>query len=285
MIRPSWMNNADIRPYVLARKANRPSVPGSAYAFSWFDKLKPLVMEPLEMGEVFFANQIMQLDQVAFDANGLLTPRWVFYDCAVMPGIIAGFAARTLSLDESVRKILKTNEKLEWTPLSLFIAIPTPEIGRWMAHNLGSMNSFVDKQHQLRGLGFLSKAFGLWFGNIRELYGVAQWNSPALRLHANYGPLEIVTSYSPIHDYANSITYRVWIDTEYWDHFLDKSKTNAQFHDKFEFSGIMINPSENDSLIEIQSLIESDQGPFYIDPQEILQKPVGAVLKLYQRRF
>ena len=277
------MNSPDIRPYVLARKANRPAKPGTAYPFSWFSQ-EPLLMEPLEMGEVYFANQIMQLDQVAFDSNGLLTPRWVFYDCAVMPGIIAGYAARTSSLPKEVRTALRTGDHLEWTPLSLFITIPTPEPGRWMAHNLGSMNSFVEPKHRLRGLGFLSKGFGLWFGNIRELYGVAQWNSAALKLHSNFGPLELVTAYTPIHDYANSITYRVWVDTEYWMHFLDKNDSNKQFQNAFRPAGITVNPRDEQSLIAVQSKIESEQGPFYIDPVEILSKDVGAPLELCLRR-
>lgn len=283
MKRPEWMESPNIRPYVFCRKSNRPSRPGTAYRFDWF-KEEPVVMEPLEMGEVYFSNQIMLLDQMAFNANGLLTPRWVFYDCAVMPGLIAGFAAKTSSLPQEIQEKLKVNESIEWTPLSLFITIPTPEVGRWMAHNLGSMNSFVSKEHSLRGLGFLSKAYGLWYGNIRELYGVAQWNSPALRLHANYGPLELVTAYTPIHDYPNSITYRVWVDTEYWDHFLDKNATNAQFHNSFKDSGVMVDPSSAESLIDIQSRIETEEGPFYLDPQEVLVKPVGQALRLYVRR-
>lgn len=284
MTRPDWLNSKDIRPYVFARQPNRPKHPGSVYPFKWFDDLDVLTMEPLEMGEVYFANQIMLLDQIAFDANGLLTPRWVFYDCAVMPGTISGFAARTSTLHPDIKKALKVNEHIEWTPMSLFITIPTPEPGRWMAHNLGSMNSFVEKKHQLRGLGFLSKAFGLWYGNIRELYGVAQWNSAALKLHANYGPLEIVTAYTPIHDYANSITYRVWVDTLYWKHFLDKHKANDQFYDFFKDSGFSVNTNDHESLLEVQSMIESNQGPFYIDPQEILAKPLGSILKLYKRK-
>ncbi len=284
MKRPEWLDNKNIRPYVFARKANRPAQPGIAYPFDWFHDLDPLVMEPLAMKEVDFSNQIMILDQIAFDANGLLTPRWVFYDCAVMPGFITGFAARTSSLDVEVKKRLKVNENLEWTPLSLFIVIPTPETGRWMAHNLGSMNAFVDKKHKLSGLGFLSKAFALWYGNIRELYGVAQWNSPALKLHANYGPLEIVTAYTPIHDYANSITYRVWIDTLYWEHFLDEAKDNSQFLNKFQESGLIVEPNNNQNLIDIQTRIEAEEGPYYINPEEILKNPVGSALKLYIKK-
>lgn len=281
--RPSWMNSDNIRPYVMARKANRPSYPGTAYPFPWF-KEEPLVIEPLEIASSPFFNQILRIDQKAFDANGLLTPRWVFYDCAIMPGFISGFAMRTETLPKEIKDKLTPPEELEWCPLSLFITIPTPEHGRWMAHNLGSMNSFVSKPMGLRGLGFLSKAFGLWYANIREQYGVAQWNSPALKLHANFGPLEIVTAYTPIHDYAGSITYRLWVDTEYWLHFLDKNDANVQFQDKFHDSGLTIDPMDTESLKGIQVRIEKEEGPFYIDPVEILNKPVGSYLKLYCRQ-
>ena len=278
------MVSPHIKPYIFAREGNRPRPAGSAYAFKWFDE-NPILIDPLKVASVEFANHVLHLDQIAFKANGLLTPRWVFYDCAVMPGLISGFAARTSSLSKELRVILNAHDDMEWTPLSLFITIPTPEKGRWMAHNLGSVNSVLSKEERFRGLGFLSKGFGLWYANIRELYGVAQWNSPALKLHANYGPLEIVTAYTPIHDYANSITYRVWVDTLYWDHFLDPRKTNAQFHEAFDESGLFVDTSAVNSMMEVQMWIEEGKTPLYIDPQEILLKPTGAVLKLYRKKL
>lgn len=283
MNRPEWLKNPDIRPYVFARKSNRPQMPGSIHKFSWFDR-EPIIMEPLEMGEVYFANQILNLDQVAFRVTGLLTPRWVFFDCAVMPGLIAGFAMRTAAMPEEIKKILKVTVDIEWTPISLWVGMPTLEPGRWMAQNLASINSLVSPQHRLRGLGFLSKAYALWYGNVKELYGVAQWNSASLKLHANYGPFELVTSYTPIHDYASSVTYRMWVDAEYWQHFLEKKDSNTQFQKKFVQTGLTIEPLKEESLIDIQSKLESDQGPFYIDPVEIFMKPVGAQLELYKPR-
>jgi hypothetical protein len=281
MSRPEWMSDPNIRPYVFARKANRPIHPGTAYEFKMFDR-EPIVMEPLEMGEVYFANQIMNLDQVAFNANGLLTPRWVFFDCAVMPGLIAGFAMRTNAMPAEMKAVLNVNNEIEWTPISLWVGMPTPEPGRWMAQNFGSINTFVDRKHRLSGLGYLSKAYALWYGNITELYGVAQWNSPALKLHANYGPFEVVTSYTPIHDYANSVTYRMWVDTEYWQNFLTKKDSNTQFQLKFSSTQFKIKPLEEESLIEIQSMIETEQGPFFLDPVEIFSKPIGSELLLYK---
>lgn len=276
------MNSDSIKPYVMMRRANRPAYPGTAYPFPWF-KEDPVIIDPLLIQSAQFFDQVLAIDKKAFHANGLLTPRWVFYDCALMPGFISGFAMKTDHLPEELRQTLGPHAELEWCPLSLFIAIATPEHGRWMAHNLGSMNSFVDKNERLRGLGFLSKAYGLWYANIREQYGVAQWNSPALKLHANFGPLEIVTAYTPIHDYPGSITYRLWVDTEYWLHFLDKNDANVQFQERFTDSGLVIDPLQEGSLKEIQARIERDEGPFYIDPVEILNKPVGTYLKLYCR--
>ena len=65
-------------------------------------------------------------------------------------------------MEEKTRKALKLKGGHEWTPLSLFITIPSmgPD-GEWVAHNLCSANCLLPKEDRFYGLGFLSK--GLWF--------------------------------------------------------------------------------------------------------------------------
>ena len=53
----------------------------------------------------------------------------------------------------------------------------------------------LKKKHRYYGLGFLTKAFGLWYANIPVCCGVTQWTSPALKIHSHYGVIEVLTAY------------------------------------------------------------------------------------------
>src|SRR3954466_13153445 len=93
--RLSWLDNTDlIRPYVYTRPENRVSAPGQFHHLDWFP-YQPIFKNPLEMSEVHFADQILHLESMAFDKTDMAMPRWVFYDCAIVPGFVAGFAYRT----------------------------------------------------------------------------------------------------------------------------------------------------------------------------------------------
>ncbi|MEZ4873543.1 MAG: hypothetical protein R2827_15140 [Bdellovibrionales bacterium] len=74
---------------------------------------------------------------------------------------------------------------------------------------MSSINALVPKEDRLYGLGFLSKAFGLAYANIRTCCGMTQWNSPAIRLHSHYGVLEVLTAFTPAHTHAHTLTYRL----------------------------------------------------------------------------
>jgi hypothetical protein len=156
--RLQWMKNKDIRPYVFVRPENRIPRPGELFhQLDWYPH-QVLYKNPLEMDQVEFADRIMGLETKAFGPSGMAMPRWVFYDCAVVPGFVAGFAHRTATLPETVKRALasdfaadavKGEEDDSWTPLSLFIIIPTmSRDGEWVAHNLCSVNSLLAKEDQ-----------------------------------------------------------------------------------------------------------------------------------------
>src|SRR5690606_23261208 len=185
------MENEDIRPYIFIRQENHVVNPGQRHSLDWFPK-NVLYKDPLRLSELEFAERIYDLEGKAFGPSNMAIPRWVFYDCAVIPGIVAGYAYRTKKLPEPLKKVLRSGEDCEWTPLSLFIIIPTIHKGEWVAHNLCSVNSLLDKKDRLYGIGFLSKAFGLWYANVELCTGMTQWGSPAIKLHSNYGHMEII---------------------------------------------------------------------------------------------
>lgn len=279
--RLSWLKDDNIRPYVFVRNENRIAKPGSLHPIDWFNDKPPVFINPLEMDQVNFGNQILEIEGQAFGPASMAMPRWVFFDCAVTPGFVAGFAIRTKALDPKIREKLNLTSHHEWTPLSLFIIIPTmSREGEWVAHNLCSVNSLLPKEEGFYGLGFLSKAFGLWYANVKICCGFTQWGNAAIKLHSYYGPFQILTAYTPLHSYARTLTYRVQVNTEMWPHFFNK-KPLANFERKFKNSGETIVPNDDKSLIRLQKRLELGNGPYFLNSQEILERDTESPLSIY----
>jgi hypothetical protein len=280
--KPDWLSDKNIRPYVFVRQENRVLQPGSLHEFPWF-KHNFILKDPLKMKESYFGHAIMNLDAMAFGKQQMVTPPWVFYDCGVLPGIITGFAARTESLPIKLRKKLKADPAEEWTPISLFIVIPTVQAGTWMAHNLASVNSILEKKEQYKYLGFLTKAYGLWYANIERLYGVTQWHSPALRLHPNFGEFQLITTFTPLHDYANSVTYCCLVDSGIWPQIIDKKLSDRKFSNKYRSIGTLDSQDEK-ALKKLQKRLEDDKEKIYLSGLEILNKEMGEPIHLYKKK-
>lgn len=282
-----WMKDDNIRPYVFVRPENRMPEPGKFHqTIDWFPH-KVLYKNPLEMDQVKFADRILNLETKAFGPSGMEMPRWVFYDCAIVPGFVAGFAARTSSLSEATRKALSVDgenavAEEEWTPLSLFIIIPTmSDKGEWVAHNLCSVNSILPKELQYYGIGFLSKGFGLWYANVQKVCGMTQWTSPSVRLHAHYGDFEVLTSFTPVHSYSHTLTYRVQVDATGWSKFFSKDGLD-NIDSKYKRAGFNVEPTNEESLIRFQRKLEAGEGPFYLNGAETISKPLGEPLTVYR---
>ncbi len=276
----NWWGSEDIRPYVFVRDENQIHQPGQRHRLDWFDH-QPIYKDPLDLKELPFAEYIYHLENTAFGPSAMPMPRWVFYDCAVMPGFVCGFAYRKSKLPEAVKKILPDFGPIDWVPLSLFIIIPTMHRGEWVAHNLCSVNSFLDKQDQFYGLGFLSKAFGLWYANVELCSGMTQWGSPALKLHSHYGHLEVIGSYAPVHSHAKTVTYRALVDTNNWELFFSK-EPDLIFLENYEKTDLMIDPLKEPSMIDLQNRIQNGEGPFYLSASEISQNDLKTPLNVYR---
>jgi hypothetical protein len=275
-----WGASGDIRPYVYVRPDNMIPNPGSRHHTDWFP-MEPIFKNPLDTHELEFAEQIYYIEGRAFGPSNMAMPRWVFYDCAIIPGFVAGFAMRTSALPESIRRVMRTSPDMEWTPLSLFIIIPTMAKGQWVAHNLCAINSLLPEEERLYGLGFLSKAFGLWYANVESCLGMTQWGSPALKLHSHYGPMQIVTAYTPVHSHAKTITYRVEVDTNCWEKFFTREDDLA-FLEKYKPSSLIIDPKNEQSMIDLHSRIQQGEGPYFLSALDIATKKLTDPLIVYQ---
>lgn len=277
-----YADAGDIRPYVFVRPENAIQNPGTRHRLDWFPHT-PIFKDPLDLGQLEFAEQIYHLEHQAFGPSGLEIPRWVFYDCAVMPGFVAGFAMKTSKLTDSIKRVMRWDPNFDWTPLSLFIIIPTMKKGEWVAHNLCAVNSLLPEAERLYGLGFLSKAFGLWYANVETCCGMTQWGSPALKLHSHYGHLQILTSYTPVHTHAQTITYRSEVNIECWEKFFTREPDLA-FLEKYEPSGLVLDPKEKDSQIDLQNRIQIGEGPFYLNAAQIAEQKLTEPLSVYRMK-
>lgn len=283
--RLKWLESAALRPYVYVRPENRIAEPGKRFQLNWFDadELKPLYKNPLLMDEVDFADQILRLETAAFSASNMPMPRWVFYDCAIVPGFVAGFALHKSAATPEIIDILKPSEATEWMPISLFIMIPTMAPKEWVAHNLCSINSMIPKEQSIYGLGFLTKAFGLWYANVEVLCGVTQWSSPAVRLHTHYGDFEVLTAYTPVHSYAKTLTYRMVTDSKEWKRFFSQEQA-PDFDKKYIEAGFEVDPTNEESLIAFQRRLEAGGAKYYLNATQIRTQALDVALKVYQRR-
>jgi hypothetical protein len=280
LLRSDWMHSGDIRPYVFVRPENRIESPGTKHKLDWF-AFDPILKNPLDLGELPFAEAIYQIEWKAFGNQDLAIPRWVFYDCAAMPGFVAGFAGKTKSLPKKILNLLSYSEENEWCPISLFIITPTMHKGEWVAFDLCSVNSLLPQDEQYYGLGFLSKAFGLWYANVHQCSGMTQWGSASLKLHSHFGHLEVIGSYAPLHTHARTMTYRCEVNTDSWEKFFTK-KPDLGFLEKYGPTDILIDPSDEQSMIGLQQRIQNKEGPFYLNAGEIAKSGLKEKLTIYK---
>jgi hypothetical protein len=276
----NWLQSEDVRPYVFVRPENKIDQPGTKHRLDWFSQ-EPIYKNPLNLKELPFAEAIYQIEWKSFGNQDLAIPRWVFYDCAAMPGFVAGFAMRTKKVPEKILKLLNYSTDEEWCPLSLFIIIPTMHKGEWVAYDLCSVNSFLEKTEQFHGLGFLTKAFGLWYANVNQCSGMTQWGSPSLKLHSHYGHLEIIGAYAPLHTHAKTMTYRCEVNTECWERFYTKEPDLA-FLEKYKPTDIKLNPENIDSMVSLQNKIQNNEGVYYLSAGEIAKSQIKDTLTIYQ---
>ena len=106
----NWLDGESVRPYVFVRPENRIANPGERFQVNWFP-FAPIYKNPLIMGEVDFANQILRLESACFAQSGMPMPRWVFYDCAIMPGFVAGFALHRSKASAEIIDTLQPERK------------------------------------------------------------------------------------------------------------------------------------------------------------------------------
>lgn len=193
---------AQLSPFVVTTRANRPYLDEAPFDLPtrWF-------VDPHMTRWATFFDLLQRLDALTFGPEGMPMDKWVFYDCAELPGFIYGFALEAGELTATEREIMAV--PAGWTgpvPFSMYVAIPMHEPGAWFGHNLCSLNRTFP-QRRFSGLATITKAIALAAFRVERFYGATQWLSNALHIHTRFGPLDLYTAYTPAHSVAETLTY------------------------------------------------------------------------------
>lgn len=169
-------------------------------------------IDPTHTRSATFLDILQRLDALTFGPTGMPMDKWVFYDCAELPGFIVGFAIEASAMTADERHRLKVPETYSGpVPLSMYIAIPMREAGSWFGHNLASLGRQLPGR-RLSHLGTLTKVMALKTMRAEKNVGVTQWASPALHIHTKFGALELLTVWTPVHSFPASLTYAFPVD-------------------------------------------------------------------------
>ena len=170
------------------------------------------VINPLSLASEAFLTLLHDLDGLTFGPEGMPMPRWVFYDCAELPGAIFGLARPASTLWPAARALFQIPPDYDGlVPLSMYIAIPMATRGVWFGHNLASLAPVLRSQGltdiDLNGLGSITKGLALCCFRMKWFWGATQWMSKALFIHSKFGPLQLATAWTPAHSEIQTLTY------------------------------------------------------------------------------
>lgn len=172
------------------------------------------VIDPTKRRSGTFLDLLQRLDALTFGPEGMPMDKWVFYNCAELPGFIYGFALPADELSQAERELFGCPVGYDGpVPFSMYIAIPMFEDGAWFGHNLASLNATFPHR-SLGGLGRMTKAIALKAFGARTFFGATQWLSKALFIHTKFGPLDVTTAYTPAHSIPETLTYGFTVTDE-----------------------------------------------------------------------
>lgn len=161
-----------------------------------------------------FLDRLVHLDRITFGPEGMPMPAWLFVDGSALPGVISGLGLRARALPPQTRERLGFDARdNELVPLAMYIAVPARPPAVWYGHNLASLNQQAPELG-LRGLAGVTKALGLCVMRCTEQLGATQWTSAALHVHTRFGPLELLSAWTPAHADPATLTYRLRLTDE-----------------------------------------------------------------------
>jgi len=206
------------QPYLVASEFGTPAAT-EELAFG-LELTPELRFDPLKVRSGTFLHTLQRLDELTFGPVGMTMPRWVFYDCAEVPGGIFGFARPASEVPEWVLRALGLEQTYTGpVPISMYVAIPMLAPGCWNTYTLCSLNQ-VAPGSAPAGISLFTEGVALQTFGIDTAYGATQWRSPKLSVHSRFGPLDLVTAWTPAHSDPSTLTFRVSMSRERIEHAL-----------------------------------------------------------------
>lgn len=154
-----------------------------------------------------FARLLNHTNQLAFGGDtNMGMPLWVMLDCGILSSAIIGFGAYQDDLDDATLARLGVPHDYPddlLVPLSEYCACPTLRPGCVSGFSL---------QSQLPGhaLGLRTKALAMLFYGATSQVGVTQFDNPAIRVHARFGPMKLLVHRPVVHTHSpKSFVYEI----------------------------------------------------------------------------
>ena len=152
-----------------------------------------------------FCQMLNLSNQAAFGGpHSMGMPLWVMLDCAIMPCGMAGFMIDSNDVPDALWRDWELDDDYDgWVPVSEYSAALTVEPGCVSGF---SLHARVNGQ----GIATRTKALALALLDAKAQIGVTQFDNPAIRVHAKFGPMELLVHRPAIHTHAeNSFIYRL----------------------------------------------------------------------------
>jgi hypothetical protein len=152
-----------------------------------------------------FCRLLNHSNQLAFGGpNSMGMPLWVMLDCAILPAAMVGFMVTADDAPDQLWDLLEIEEDYEgWVPISEYCASISVEPGCVSGFSLHSHIASM-------GIATRTKALALAVLDAKAQVGVTQFDNPAIRVHARFGPMEILLHRPAVHTHSmDSFVYRL----------------------------------------------------------------------------
>ncbi len=210
-----------------------------------------------------FLDRLVRLDRHTFGPEGMPMPAWLFVDGSALPGVIAGLGIRAGALEPAhLERLDVVAEPDELVPLAMYIAVPTRPPHVWYGHNLASLKTLLPELG-LHGLGRVTKSLGLAAMRCTEQLGATQWSSNALHVHTRFGPLELLSAWTPAHSDPATLTYRLRLAAGALDTVVEGGRVRVGLA-----PDLAIDPEDGPSLQQLERRIEHGERFAIVGPPE-----------------
>ncbi len=201
-------------------------------------------------------------NQVAFGGpDDMGMPLWVMLDCGILPTAMIGFMLHVDDCPDDVLDLLEVDDDYDgYVPISEYCASVSVEPGCVSGFSLHC-------QIPGHGLATRTKAFALAVLGAKNQIGVTQFDNPAIRVHARFGPMEIMLHRPVIHTHSmESFVYRLRLPDH--DTLIEMARGGVEFGVPERPQGIkwLFDPSDEGNHLRLADYLTSNRSVYIVSP-------------------